>query len=202
MRLVAVALVALASAACADEYAAQRFGRFHRYVKEARQTDLSFLSGKAAPGTFVRRDRRTRWTDWHYRRGRWHLALRVRHPPDTIQNGQSVVVPLELLVLAQGDEPLTLTATASASGIRGKGRVAVVPARAGRRARGDPLFLEQGKLELRPRLDWDDVEIGISVAYADDRGTQFEVARYRWWSNLLEEQHPVPRRRDLDVAKP
>jgi hypothetical protein len=200
--LVALAVASLAAAARADEYAAQRFGRYDRYVKEAKQTDLSFIEGQNRPGTFVKRDRRFRWTEWHYRRGRWHLALRVRHPPDDIHNGQLVVVPLELRVIEEGDDPLTLTATAKASGIRAKERVSMVPAKLGRKARGEPLFSEPGKLELRPRLDWDDETIGISVSYGDGVGTEFEVARYRWWSNLLEEQHRVNARRDLDIRKP
>jgi hypothetical protein len=104
-------------------------------------------------------------------------------------------------VVEEGDDPLTLTAKAGTLGVHA-GRVRFTPGRLGRKQRGDPLFVEPGSLVFTPRLDWDADEIGISVSFSDGEGTDYELARYRWWSNRLPEQHRVPRRRDLDITPP
>lgn len=185
----------------ADEYAAARLGRYARYVKQARETDLSFLAGQSVPGVFVNRHRHTHHTDWSYERDRWLVVLHVTHPPDELTSGVPVTVPLEVRVEREGDDPLDFTVRASVRGVF-RGRVAVVPGRVIKKRRGDPATVQAGKLVFTPRLDWDFETIGIEIAFADAAGTDWVVARYAWWSNQLEEQYRIPRRRDLDPVKP
>lgn len=198
----AVALVVLiACAARADEYPAGRPGRYARFVKEPVSTDLSFLAGQNVPGVHVKRHRHSRYTEWSYWRDRWHVVLRVPHPPDELTSGQPYTVPLEVRVQQEGDDPLKYSVGASVRGLH-RSRVSVTQARITKPRRGEPPVVEQGKLVFTPRLDWDTDEIGIEVAFTDGAGTDWVVARYAWWSNQLPERHRTPRRRDLDPVKP
>ena len=198
---VACACAIWVAAALADEYPAGRIPRFARYVKDTRQTDLDFIKGQSVPGAYVKRHRHAHGTDFSLWRGRWHVLLHLAHPPDELTSGTRYVIPLEVNIVQEGDDPIAYQVTAKAHGIA-RGRVGAKPARVTMKRRGEKPQVEAGELAFTPRLDWDAEEIGVEVALTDGAGTEWIVARWAWWTNQLPERHHTPRRRELDPPEP
>jgi hypothetical protein len=184
----------------AAEYPAGRYGRFDGWVKEARQTELSFWDGRCAPGTVVKRRRHSRRVEWLYRRGAWGVEFGLRHPPDHLLHGHAVEIPISLRVITPGDVPLDFAIEARLEGIRGRERRAVTRGRLVKTGGHDPLVVP-ASVRFTPRLDWDDRHIRLVLTFDDHRGTSFTCAEIHWWSNV-EPRPPVPRRRARDPRPP
>jgi len=198
-----LAALALAAPAFADEYPAAWLDGHARYVKEVRQTDLSFIRRQSGPGVHVKRFRRKHWTEWRYERDRWVVAVRVPIPPDDLASGHKVVIPLQMRIEHEGADALSFTATVTARGIA-PGRVESIPGTIVKsEKRSERAVAHDGQITFTPRLDWDAPTIGIEIAFKDAAGTEYVLGRYAWWSNRLRQvDRQVPRRRDLDPPPP
>lgn len=206
MRPMVVVLVALALAlplvglALAEEYPAGAFGDRDGWIKEARQTRLYYMEGTIVPGTFVKQHREARWAQWHYLRGRWWVIFKFWYPPDELRHDGTVVVPMTMRIVREGDDPLRLVGTADLAGVRGQ-RVKIEPATLIKKNPGSTPEIAAGRVTFRPRLDWDDQELVLTFRYGDGQGTHWQVGEFHFWSTIQERPKRRPRP-DRDIARP